>query len=74
MNPSLLFSLPGLGDVVGRLHPHERVHLRAESLLGNRTGETPVRLCSDRAQRQRRHLACVRLRADTLSKRRLQPL
>src|SRR6266849_2958508 len=28
-----LFPLPGLGDVVGRLHPHERVHLHAESLF-----------------------------------------
>ena len=28
-----LFSLPGLGDVVGRLQPHERVHLHPESLL-----------------------------------------
>jgi hypothetical protein len=27
------FALPGMGDVVGRLHPHERVHLDAESLF-----------------------------------------
>ena len=29
----LFFPLPGLGDVVGGLHPHERVHLHAESLF-----------------------------------------
>jgi len=27
------FALAGLGDVVGRLHPHEGVHLDAESLF-----------------------------------------
>ena len=29
----LLLSLPSLGNVVGGLHPHERVHLHAESLF-----------------------------------------
>jgi hypothetical protein len=28
-----LLTLASVGDVVGRLHPHERVHLHAESLL-----------------------------------------
>ena len=29
----LLFTLAGLGDVVGSLHPHERVHLHSEGFL-----------------------------------------
>jgi hypothetical protein len=32
-HPDLLLALAGLGDVVGRLHPHQRVHLYAKGLL-----------------------------------------
>jgi hypothetical protein len=31
-NADLLFPLPGLRNVIGGLHPHERVHLHGESL------------------------------------------
>jgi hypothetical protein len=36
VNPShmdLLLTLAGLGDVVGDLHPHERVHLHSKGFL-----------------------------------------
>ena len=32
-NADFLLALPGLRDIVGGLHPHECVHLHAESLL-----------------------------------------
>jgi hypothetical protein len=32
-NMDLFFALAGLGDVVGSLHPHERVHSYAEGFF-----------------------------------------
>ncbi len=33
LDPDVAFAHPGAGDIVGCLHPHERVHLDAECLL-----------------------------------------
>src|SRR5579863_2977220 len=33
LNMDLLFTLAGLGDVVGSLHPHKGVHLHSKSFL-----------------------------------------
>ena len=31
LDPNIAFAHPCAGDIVGRLHPHERVHLDAEA-------------------------------------------
>jgi hypothetical protein len=53
VNPShmdLLLPPARLGDVVGSLHPHERVHLHAKGFLnaeGHVPGRVSLAICSD---------------------------
>jgi hypothetical protein len=46
----LLLSPARLGNVVGSLHPHERVHLHAKGFLnaeGHVPGKVSLAICSD---------------------------
>jgi hypothetical protein len=57
-NVDFLFALAGLGDIVRRLHPHERVHLHSERFF-NAQGQVPGKVClavEQAGQRRAGHL------------------